>query len=160
MKEGCDCTELCEMGPTCPGGMLARVPGAGCARTACRHCGKQPDADGDHSCPCPYTDADCPDHPSGGWLRRELERALNRRQQVPAWARPVLTPDRLVYVELPCYADGIPHDRHIWDFGSGEQFLCPGTPEDQCACGCTRDMHIWEIGCPCALPGEPPCDPS
>lgn len=30
--EGCDCTELCEMGPTCPGGMLARLPGSGCWR--------------------------------------------------------------------------------------------------------------------------------
>lgn len=31
--EGCDCTELCEMGPTCPGGSLARLPGSGCWRT-------------------------------------------------------------------------------------------------------------------------------
>lgn len=30
---------------------------------ACRHCGKYPEADGDHSCPCPHTDAECPDHP-------------------------------------------------------------------------------------------------
>ena len=30
---GCDCTELCSMGPTCPGGMLARLPGSGCWRT-------------------------------------------------------------------------------------------------------------------------------
>ena len=33
VMEGCDCTELCEMGPTCPGGMLAGLPGSGCART-------------------------------------------------------------------------------------------------------------------------------
>lgn len=33
LKEGCDCTELCSMGPTCPGGMLAGLPGAGCWRT-------------------------------------------------------------------------------------------------------------------------------
>lgn len=32
MNGGCDCTELCSMGPTCPGGMLARLPGAGCWR--------------------------------------------------------------------------------------------------------------------------------
>lgn len=32
--DGCDCTELCSMGPTCPGGMLARLPGSGCWRTA------------------------------------------------------------------------------------------------------------------------------
>jgi hypothetical protein len=31
--DGCDCTELCSMGPTCPGGMLARLPGAGCWRS-------------------------------------------------------------------------------------------------------------------------------
>ena len=31
-QTGCDCTELCSMGPTCPGGMLARLPGAGCWR--------------------------------------------------------------------------------------------------------------------------------
>lgn len=30
----------------------------------------------------------------------------------------------------------------------------------QCPCGCSADMHIGEIGCPCALPGEPPCTPS
>lgn len=30
---GCDCTELCGMGPTCPGGILARLPGAGCGRS-------------------------------------------------------------------------------------------------------------------------------
>lgn len=29
---------------------------------ACRHCGRLPDADGDHSCPCPYPDHECPDH--------------------------------------------------------------------------------------------------
>lgn len=29
----------------------------------CRHCGKPPEADGDHSCPCPYTDDECKDHP-------------------------------------------------------------------------------------------------
>jgi len=33
-SEGCDCTELCAMGPTCPGGMLAGLPDAGCWRTA------------------------------------------------------------------------------------------------------------------------------
>lgn len=31
----------------------------------CRHCGKPPEADGDHSCPCPHRDDDCPDHPIG-----------------------------------------------------------------------------------------------
>jgi hypothetical protein len=31
--DGCDCAELCSMGPTCPGGMLAGLPGAGCRRT-------------------------------------------------------------------------------------------------------------------------------
>lgn len=30
---GCDCTDLCEMGPTCPGGMLAGLPGSGCHRS-------------------------------------------------------------------------------------------------------------------------------
>lgn len=28
----------------------------------CKHCGKRPEADGDHNCPCPYSDADCPNH--------------------------------------------------------------------------------------------------
>lgn len=32
-QEGCDCAELCSVGPTCPGGMLARLPGAGCWRS-------------------------------------------------------------------------------------------------------------------------------
>lgn len=31
--DGCDCTELCSMGPTCPGGALAGLPGSGCWRT-------------------------------------------------------------------------------------------------------------------------------
>lgn len=31
--EGCDCTELCSMGPTCPGGMLADLPDSGCWRS-------------------------------------------------------------------------------------------------------------------------------
>jgi hypothetical protein len=34
---GCDCTELCGMGPTCPGGMLADLLGSGCWRTGPEH---------------------------------------------------------------------------------------------------------------------------
>lgn len=31
----------------------------------CRHCGRLgSDPDGDHTCPCPYSDADCPNHPA------------------------------------------------------------------------------------------------
>lgn len=30
--------------------------------TRCRHCGKPPEKDGDHSCPCPNSDADCEEH--------------------------------------------------------------------------------------------------
>lgn len=64
--EGCDCTELCAMGPTCPGGILARLPDSGCWRTAPTRddltpirvgdlppwtcCGKQ----GDHALWCPW----------------------------------------------------------------------------------------------------------
>ena len=29
----------------------------------CHHCGKPDEADGDHSCPCPYRDEECHDHP-------------------------------------------------------------------------------------------------
>lgn len=29
----------------------------------CRHCSKPPEADGDHTCTCPYPDDFCPDHP-------------------------------------------------------------------------------------------------
>lgn len=28
----------------------------------CRHCGSGADPDGDHTCPCPYRDEDCPTH--------------------------------------------------------------------------------------------------
>lgn len=28
-----------------------------------------------------------------------------------------------------------------------------------CRCGCPADAHVGEIGCPCGLPGEPPCSP-
>jgi hypothetical protein len=33
-----------------------------CPDFICHHCGSPPDADGDHSCPCPHRDEDCPDH--------------------------------------------------------------------------------------------------
>lgn len=29
---GCDCAALCDMGPTCPGAILAGLDGAGCHR--------------------------------------------------------------------------------------------------------------------------------
>lgn len=32
--------------------------------------------------------------------------------------------------------------------------------ERRCLCGCPRDMHIGEVGCPCGLPDEPPCSPA
>lgn len=38
-------------------GTLAPIEG-------CRHCGQTSDPDGDHSCPCPHSDEDCPDHPN------------------------------------------------------------------------------------------------
>lgn len=28
----------------------------------CNHCGALPESDGDHSCPCPFPDHECPDH--------------------------------------------------------------------------------------------------
>lgn len=37
--------------PDCPG-----LPGA------CRHCGRTPEEDGDHTCPCPHPDGLCPEH--------------------------------------------------------------------------------------------------
>lgn len=43
-------------------------------------------------------------------------------------------------------------------------YLCPHEPEcgdicpaPTCRCGCPPSMHVGEIGCPCALPGDPPC---
>lgn len=32
MSDGCDCTDLCNMGPTCPGAIAAGLNGAGCRR--------------------------------------------------------------------------------------------------------------------------------
>lgn len=32
LHDGCDCTELCSMGPTCPGAILAGLPDSGCYR--------------------------------------------------------------------------------------------------------------------------------
>ena len=32
-------------------------------RLACRHCGHIGAPGDDHTCPCPYPDEDCPDHP-------------------------------------------------------------------------------------------------
>lgn len=47
----------------------------------CRHCGKPPEADGDHPCPCPYRDDNCPDHPPEGkpvplWMTRVIPPAV------------------------------------------------------------------------------------
>jgi hypothetical protein len=59
--EGCDCTELCSMGPTCPGGVLAGIPGAGCTRVTSPGA---PEAEHDSSL-CPeeesrYMECSCP----------------------------------------------------------------------------------------------------
>ena len=43
--EGCACTELCEMGPTCPGGMLAGLPGSGCVRRGVCLCPEENECD-------------------------------------------------------------------------------------------------------------------
>lgn len=40
-----------------PGEMCAECP------ALCRHCGHVGEAGSDHTCPCPYGDDDCPDHP-------------------------------------------------------------------------------------------------
>jgi hypothetical protein len=61
--EGCDCTELCSMGPTCPGGMLAGLPDSGCWRTTVTSPGA-PEAEHDSSL-CPeeesrYMECSCP----------------------------------------------------------------------------------------------------
>jgi len=34
-----------------------------CPYVSCRHCGDFGPRDGDHTCSCPFSDADCPDHP-------------------------------------------------------------------------------------------------
>lgn len=50
----------------CPVPVVERIlaaRGVSVQADTCRHCGKLPEADGDHSCPCPYRDDDCPDHP-------------------------------------------------------------------------------------------------
>jgi len=39
-----------------------RRPEASLPVDACYHCGRLPDADGDHSCPCPKRDGECPEH--------------------------------------------------------------------------------------------------
>lgn len=46
---------------------------------ACRHCGKPSETDGDHSCPCPYSDDACPDHPLF-----ERTRLIREQQRDPA----------------------------------------------------------------------------
>lgn len=46
-------------------------PADTCEICPCRHCAsQQSDPDGDHSCPCPYSDNDCPHHP---WARRGVD---------------------------------------------------------------------------------------
>ena len=41
----------------------------------CFHCGALPDADGDHTCPCPLSDAEC--------LERGVSRVHNHRPYQP-----------------------------------------------------------------------------
>ena len=50
----------------------------------CRHCGKPPEADGDHSCPCPYRDDECPDHPLSERTRLIREQQRDTTQEVTA----------------------------------------------------------------------------
>jgi hypothetical protein len=55
----------------------------------CHHCGSLPDSDGDHSCPCPYTDDECPLHPKPGdgqpgWWDRALAMCVHRHRQPSA----------------------------------------------------------------------------
>jgi len=43
-----------------------------CDECPCFHCGSsKSDPDGDHSCPCPYSDAECIDHWSPSWAARK-----------------------------------------------------------------------------------------
>lgn len=71
----------------------------------CRHCGKPPEDDGDHSCPCPYRDDDCPDHPlivspitSSPWPENEPLGAP------PPW--PAICTDDPIWVGQPAPQDG------------------------------------------------------
>lgn len=42
--------------------LAAHGPGETCDKCPCWHCGADSDPDGDHSCPCPHHDNDCPWH--------------------------------------------------------------------------------------------------
>lgn len=48
----------------------------------------------------------------------------------------------------------IRREAYCWEEAARALTAALGAP---CPCGCPRDSHIGEIGCPCALPGEPPC---
>ena len=45
-------------------------PGEACDEclTICHHCGDVGPQGEDHTCPCPYSDADCPNHRGQGFL--------------------------------------------------------------------------------------------
>jgi len=45
---------------------------------SCRHCGKPPEADGDHSCPCPNPDGLCPEHDAAPEDASELDDGASR----------------------------------------------------------------------------------
>jgi hypothetical protein len=45
-----------------PPSIAAAVQRAVVERMVCHHCGRLPEADGDHSCTCPHPDETCPDH--------------------------------------------------------------------------------------------------
>lgn len=59
--EGCDCAELCAMGPTCPGGMLAGLPDAGCWRTLDHLDPARPSDPGCREAPLDARGSDLPD---------------------------------------------------------------------------------------------------
>lgn len=77
----------------------------------CYHCGKPPEADGDHTCPCPFSDTECLEHtlnpaPSGRqWIFGPQEAArfiartswpFERADQQAQWAMRLTTePDML-----------------------------------------------------------------
>lgn len=43
---------------------------------SCHHCGRPPDDDGDHTCPCPLTDSECFEHTADPVVGLNALRAL------------------------------------------------------------------------------------
>lgn len=72
------------------------------AVNACWHCGAMPDPDGDHSCPCPNRDGECPEHDTVSTFAEYLRRYQPERYERER--REALTPEEAMREDIRAIA--------------------------------------------------------